>query len=53
MKEYSDCIEYLHSLGMPIKICRKICKSYENKKDFAGLLEYVLLFETMLESCVE
>ena len=53
MRDYKDCIEYLHSLGISLEVCRKICKKYEAKQDMEGLLDYVLLCEAMVESCVD
>lgn len=53
MKDYSECIEYLHDLGLPIEMCEKICKKYESKQDMEGLVDYMLLCETMVDSCVD
>lgn len=53
MEEYKDCIEYLHSLGFSLETCKKICKKYESKQDMEGLVDYVLLCEAMVDSCVD
>ena len=53
MKNYSDCIEYLHELGLPIDICKKVCERYEERQDMEGLVDYILTYEMMIESCVE
>lgn len=53
MKEYSECIEYLHDLGFPLEVCESICKRYEAKGDMEGLVDYMLMCETMVDSCVD
>ena len=53
MKDYKDCIEYLHSLGFSMEVCKKICSKYERERDMEGLVDYVLLCEAMVDSCVE
>ena len=53
MNDYSDCIEYLHELGLPLEICKKVCKRYEEKQDMVGLVDYILLYEAMVDSCVD
>lgn len=53
MDKYSECVEYLHSLGLPLKCCKKVCEKYRQKQDMEGLLNYILIYETMVESCVD
>lgn len=53
MNKYSDCIEYLHDLGIPLEICEKICQKYEEKQDMEGLMDYMLLCEMLVDSCVD
>ena len=52
MNEYSECVEYLHALGMPLDLCEKVRKRYEDRQDMEGLLDYILLYEMMVDSCV-
>lgn len=53
MNKYSDCIEYLKDLGIPAEVCEKICQKYESNHDMEGLVDYMLLCEAMVDSCVE
>lgn len=53
MKDYSECIEYLVSLGFSKKVSEKICKHYEKNKDIEGLIDYIMLCEVMVDSCVD
>lgn len=48
MNKYSFCIDYLHSLGLPMKICKKIFKKYAENEDAIGLLNYTLLADELL-----
>lgn len=53
MNKYSDCIEYLHEIGLPLEACEKICQKYEANQDMEGLVDYMLLCEAMVDSCVD
>lgn len=53
MKDYAECIEYLHDLGLPLEVCKKVCQKYENRQDMEGLVDYILTYEMMVDSCVE
>lgn len=53
MANYEDCAEYLHALGLPMEISKRICKKYESTQDMAGLIDYIFLCETMEDSCVD
>lgn len=53
MNDYSDGIEYLHSLGLPLELCERICGKFEANQDMEGLVDYMLLCETMVDSCVD
>ena len=53
MDKYAECIEYLHSLGLPMNCCKKICEKFKKKQDLEGLLNYVLIWEALVDSCVD
>lgn len=53
MNNYSDYVEYLHSLGVCKKVSEKICQQYENDNDMEGLMQFVLYFEKMVTANVD
>lgn len=53
MKDYSECVAYLVSLGLSKKVSEKICNYYKKKDDMKGLVDYILLCEVMVDSCVD
>ena len=53
MNNYSDCINYLKDLGLPEETCEKICEKYEKEEDLEGLIDYMLLCEMLVDSCVD
>ena len=53
MDSYTQCVEYLHALGLPMEACEKVCKKYEAKGDMKGLVDYMLLCETIAETYVD
>lgn len=53
MNDYAECFEYLLALGFPRSFCEKVCKRYENRKDIEGLIDYILICEEMVDSCVD
>ena len=53
MKDYAECVAYLFDLGFPIDFCERVCQKYENKNDLKGLVDYILVCEAMVDSCIE
>ena len=53
MKDYAECVEYLHELGLPLDKCEKIRMRYEERQDMEGLVDFILTYETMIDSCIE
>lgn len=51
--KYAECAKYLRELGMPKSVCERAQKKYEKNQDIEGLMNYVLLCEAMVESCVD
>ena len=53
MSKYAEYAEYLHGLGFPIEWCKKVCENYEKSLDFEGLVNYLLLCESVVECYVD
>jgi hypothetical protein len=53
MTRYGECVEYLHGLGFPIEWCEAVCKKYEDEQDMGGLVDYMLLCESVVECYVD
>lgn len=53
MKDYASCIEYLHSLGLPVEICERICNRFKSKDDMEGLVDLMLLYDALVDNDVD
>ena len=53
MSKYAECVEYLHGLGFPIEWCVSVCEKYEKDQNFEGLVDYLLLCESVVECYVD
>ncbi len=53
MPKYSECKEYLCDLGLSPEMSELICHKYETADDKEGLIDYMLLCEAMVDSCVD
>lgn len=53
MKEFSECVEYLLSLGLPLEKCEAVRRKYESENDMEGLIDYMLACENMVDSYVD
>ena len=53
MNNYTDGVEYLHALGFPVELSKKICEKFERDQDMEGLVNYIFLCETLVDSCVD